>query len=362
MRTWLLVPLAVAAVACGGDRAYRVGVIGRNTVFQGADLASREVNGKEGINGVPLRTERPDTGVNTATEVSRAAEKLANDTTVKLILQQSGAGVPTSLLRFYYAQGMPVLVMEPVIGKPDGQWVFHLLPSARDEAVLMATQAEKLWHPTRVAIVHSADAYGVVLGAELRNALPRSTPLVLDTAFTETPDTVVVARLERTISATTPDVLFWVGAPRVLGIMLVRLRQHLPAVRIMGSDAAEAKRIYDNPDGIFSGLVFVRAADPSVDTARYNNFQYRYSIWMGGQGTSDAVLSYDVTSMLAGALRAGAVSRQQIRDYLLSLGRTRPPYPGVTGPISFDSVGVIRRGLGLAEVRDEGVKPVPLQK
>lgn len=361
MRTWLVVPLTVASVACGGERVARVGVIGRNAVLQGADLASREVNGKDGINGMPMRAERADSAVRTPTAARQAAEKLANDTTVKFILQQSPVGMPPNVLRVYDSRGVPVLVVDPVLEKAEGRWIFHLLPSARDEAVLMAGQAEKLWHPTRVAIVHSADPYGVVLGGELKNALPRGTPVVLDTAFQETPDTTVAAALERTVSAANPDVLFWLGPPRVLAILLVRLRQHLPNVRIMGSDATEAKRIYDNEDGTFSGLVFVRAADPSVDTARYNNFQYRYSIWMGGQGTSDAVLAYDVTAMLADAMRAGAVTRQQLRDYLFSLGRTRPPYNGVTGPIAFDSLGIIKRGLGLAEVREDGVKPVPLQ-
>ncbi len=362
MRTWLLVPLAVAAVACGGDRAYRVGVIGRNTVFQGADLASREVNGKNGINGLPLRAERVDSAVRTPTQARQAAEKLANDTSVKFILQQSGLGVPAPVLRVYDARGVPVLVVDPVLRPAHSGWVFHLLPNAQEEAALMAAQAQKLWSPKRVAIVRSNDDYGLVMAGELRMALGSAAPFVLDTTFAETPDTAIAARLEATITASKPDVLFWLGPPRVLGIILVRLREHLPTVRIMGSDAAEAKRVYDNPDGTFSGLVFVRAADPSVDTARYNNFQYRYSIWMGGQGTSDAVLSYDITTMLAEAMRSGAVSRQQLRDYLVSLGRTRPPYNGVTGPIAFDSLGVIRRGLQLAEVRDEGVKPVPLQK
>ncbi len=362
MRTWLLVPLAMAALACGGEHVYRVGVIGRNSVFQGADLASREVNSKDGVKGVPMRAQRTDTLVLDPTQGRHAAEKLANDTTIKFILQQSGVGVPAPVQRVYDSKGVPVLVLDPVLEQPEGKWVFHLLPSAGEEARLMADQAEKLWHPARVGILHSNDPYGVVLAGELRNALPRGTPVVLDSAFQETPDTTVAAGLVRTLSAANPDVLFWLGPPRVLAILIDRLRQHLPQLRIMGSDAAEAKRIYDNPDGIFSGLVFVRAADPSVDTARYNNFQYRYSIWMGGQGTSDAVLSYDVTAMLADAMRAGALSRQQLRDYLYSLGRTRPAYNGVTGPISFDSTGVIRRSLQLAEVRDDGVKPVPLQK
>ncbi|HEX9109688.1 MAG TPA: ABC transporter substrate-binding protein [Longimicrobiales bacterium] len=362
MRSWLLVPLAVAVVACGGDRAYRVGVIGRNPAFEGADLAVREVDGANGINGVPLRTQRGDTAAVVKGDSTKMADKLAGDSSVIFLLQQTGQGVPPQLLRVYYTRALPVLVLGPVLGKPDGRWVFHLMPSAKDEAALMAGQAEKLWQPKRVAIVHSNDAYGVMMAAELSSALPQGSKPVTSTAFVETTDTVPAAQLVRVLTAANPDVIFWLGPPRVLGILLVRLRLHLPQVRIMGSDAAEAKRIYDNADGVFSGLVFVRAADPAVDTARYNNFRYRYSVWMGGDPTSDAVLAYDATSMIAAAMRAGASTRAQVRDYLTSLGKSRPPYTGITGPISFDSVGVIRRPFILAEVRDDGVKPVPLLK
>jgi branched-chain amino acid transport system substrate-binding protein len=235
------------------------------------------------------------------------------------------------------------------------------MPPVAEEARLMASQADTLWHPKRVAIVHSQDAYGGVLSGALRQALPPRSPVVLDTPFVETQDTVIVAALERTIRAANPDMLFWLGPPRVLGTLVARMREHLPELRIMGSDKIEGKRIYDNADGIFSGLVFVRAADPNVDTARYNDFQYRFSMWQGGQGTSEALLAYDAASMVIQALRDGAVSRQQIHDYMLALGHTRPAYRGITGPIVFDSTGVLRRSLGMAEVRDDGVKAIPLR-
>lgn len=359
MRSLLPILLAASVLACG-EKSYRVGILSRNTVFEGADLAARQANAKNGIDGVPLRIVRADTGGETRTDTARIVDKLAGDTTVKLILQQTGAGIPAALLRIFYARGIPVLALGPILDKPDGQWVFHLMPAAHDEAKLMAEQATRLWHPKRVAIVHSPEPYGVILSAEVRNLVPGSS-FVLDTPYIDTQDTTVVAALERVITSAKPDVLFWLGAPRVLATMLVRLRQHLPNLPIMGSQALESKRVYENPDGIYTGLVFVRLADPSVDTARYNAFQYQYALWMGGQSTSDALLAFDATNMVIEAMRGGAVSRKQIRDYIASLGRSRPAYAGVTGPIAFDSLGVLIRSLGLAEVREDGVKPVPLQ-
>lgn len=361
MRSTLALTLVLATAACGGERSYKVGVISQGGgVFNGADIAARELNGKDGINGKPLRVQLADTGAVKGADSSKVADKLAGDSAVRFILQQSPGGVPNPVLRVYYARGIPVLVMGPVLGKPDGKWVFYLMPSAAEEARLMASQAQRLWAPKRVAILHSADNYGVVLSAELRARIQPGSTFVLDTPFTDTRDTAVIAGLERTIRAANPDVLFWLGPPRVLGTMIVRLRQHLPEVRIMGSEAIEGRRLYQNDEGMYSGLVFVRAADPSADTVRYNRFQYTFSIWMGWQATSDALLAYDATTMIAHAMRSGAVTRQQIRDYILSLGRTRPPYNGITGPIAFDSTGVLKRSLALAEVRDDGVKPVPL--
>jgi hypothetical protein len=39
--------------------------------------------------------------------------------------------------------------------------------------------------------------------------------------------------------------------------------------------------------------------------------------------------------LLAEAVKTVGTDRGRIREYLLSLGRTRPPFHGLTGPIDF---------------------------
>ena len=360
MRTSHVLLLALGLAACGQEKVYKIGVVIRSSASDGAELAAREANGKEGVNGVALRVQRSDTVATVHPDTAQVVEKLVADTAVKFVLALPGAGLSPTIVQVLERHALPVLVLGPALGQLGGKWFFYLMPSVAQEAQLMATQAQKLWQPKRVVIVRAPNTYGSELAAALRKQVPTGSTLVLDTTFVETQDTIVVAVLERTVRAANPDVLFWLGPPRVLGTLVARLRDHLPELRIMGSDAVEGKRIYDNEDGRFSGLVFVRAADPNVDTARYNSFQYRFSMWQGGQGTSEALLAYDASSMVVQGMRAGALSRAQIRDYLASLGKTRPAFTGVTGPIAFDSTGVLQRPLGLAEVRDDGVKPVPL--
>ena len=68
-------------------------------------------------------------------------------------------------------------------------------------------------------------------------------------------------------------------------------------------------------------------------------------------------MSYDALMLVAHAVREVGARRGVIRDYLLSLGRTRPPYQGVTGPITFTPDR--KPPLRMARLRGGQVVPVP---
>ena len=55
-------------------------------------------------------------------------------------------------------------------------------------------------------------------------------------------------------------------------------------------------------------------------------------------------LTYDALRLLITAVQHVGTSNQAVRGYLESLGRARPPYRGVTGPIAFPA-GAARRLL-----------------
>ncbi len=85
----------------------------------------------------------------------------------------------------------------------------------------------------------------------------------------------------------------------------------------------------------------------------------RYLLWIGsGQITSEGVLVHDAMVLMGEAVRAGARTRTQVRDYLRTLGRSRPAYSGVGGPIAFNEDGQVDRKLELAEVTTRGTVAV----
>lgn len=352
--------LACALVACGGEHPYRVGLFGGDATFDAANLAAKEVNTTGRVNGRPIRLERSDTLVpkDPAAHAVTVARGFAADSAVKAVIQETGLAEERGASRAYDSAHLPALVMSPAFDTTRSPWVFHLLPRAENEAALLVDEAKRLWHPERVVIVRSPDEYGSAMGALVRARLGDAARVVLDTAYTVTQDTVPLSAFEKLLADAKPNVVFWLGGSRQLGAILPRLRVDVLDLRIIASDAAEAERVLQNRDCTFCGLVFARAVDPQTDTTKYNNFAFRFQMWVGRGATSSAVTAYDAIGLLAEALRSGATTRTQLRDYLASLGKTRPAYQGYSGPIAFDSTGASTRPLELAEVTEVGIRPV----
>jgi hypothetical protein len=55
--------------------------------------------------------------------------------------------------------------------------------------------------------------------------------------------------------------------------------------------------------------------------------------------------------LLLSGVRAGAGSGEEMRAYLGSLGRERPPFPGLSGPVVFDSLGDVARPYTVLPLR-----------
>lgn len=358
MRAASLSLLLLAVAACGGEHPYRIGVAAGPIVYDAADLAAKEVNATGRIDGRPLRLTRGDTLDRStgAAHAANLAREFASDTLVRAVIQKIDEEGMEAAAPVYASGALPALVLAPALA-PSGKWVFHLLPRAEEEAELLASEARRIWAPKRVAIVHAPDRYGQQMSALVRQRL-EGVEVALDTAYPGGADTAGLGALERRIADVKPSLVFWLGDSRPLGAIFSQLRTDIADLRVLGSDAVESARVQTNEECNFCGLVFARAVDPAADSAKYANFQYRFTVWMGRPTTSDAVLAYDAVGLLAQALRSGARSRAQLRDYLASLGRTRPAYQGYSGPIAFDSAGVATRKLQLAEVTGQGIVPV----
>lgn len=134
-----------------------------------------------------------------------------------------------------------------------------------------------------------------------------------------------------------PDILFFVGHDNELGYALKKAKQigmktrwlvapgvFTPLSLSIAGDSAEGVQAAD--------YIF----DPVLGTERMKAFGKRHQERFGVLPTFATAHSYDSVMLYAAALRSGARTAAQIRDFLLSV----KSFDGVAGPVTFDKEGI----------------------
>ncbi len=353
--------LVLAAAACGGeprDVALGVALDGDGTV--GAEYAAADVNASGGIDGDSLALRVIATGAATRAQSSIGiADSLAADPAVVAVVGHSNSAASLAASQIYNARHLPHVA--PTSTAPlfsaAGPYSFRLVPDDRRQAEFLTSEVAREG-ARRVAIVYVPDADGRGLQGAVRAGLARQgTPIVYETAYVESGDPGRLASAARALAAERPDLLVWLGRPLELKQMLEALAAHLPALPVLASDGVDANYTYARPAD-FPNVRFVRFVDPGAPGQALASFRDRYRARTRREVTTDAVLGYDATMLLATALRDGARTREEVRAWLAGVGTARPAYRGLSGPIAFDSAGDVVRAHRLAEVHPDGVQAV----
>lgn len=290
--------------------------------------------------------------------IMRAAlDSLAADEKVGVVISRFLGSEEIDAARAYSAARMPFLSVSPL---PDGISSatgpgFSLVPSLTDQAVFLAQQARP---SEKVAIVHIDNAYGTTMASELVHTLEARGFKGVEVrqyhqAWDEPRVVALGTELQRDYR---PTLLYFVGRAPSLELIWQPFRETAENVRVLASDLVESPAIFANNEGRFSGLQYVRYADPMSQAPRMKDLNERYWMWISrGEMTNEAILVYDAMMLIGEAMRAGARERSEFIDYFASLGRTRPPFNGVGGLIEFTNGGAVKRELKLGEVTRRGV-------
>jgi ABC-type branched-subunit amino acid transport system substrate-binding protein len=96
---------------------------------------------------------------------------------------------------------------------------------------------------------------------------------------------------------------------------------------------------------------------PSQPDSLSREFVARFLRSAGRSPRHDDAMFYDATALIVEAVRTVGPDRAAVRAYLEQLGRSRPPYQGVTGPIAFTPQA--RRPLLMTRIRGGRTERVP---
>lgn len=226
-----------------------------------------------------------------------------------------------------------------------GPFSFRMVPSdaAQGPAIVQAIAA-RFPADTRVALLYVNDDYGRGLRESVRRALDTTRyPVVTDLPHLDGAGrgTSVLGDVAPVIAAQ-PDLIVWLGRPSTLHTVLPRIRAKLGAVPVFASDATTSWKIGGNVDGVLTDVEYTDFFDLDASaTARDVSARY-FARWKEHPGAGE-VLAYDAMRLLLRAIRDGAHSGDDIRQWLDARGRSAPAYDGVTGPLRFSVDGDVER-------------------
>ena len=218
----------------------------------------------------------------------------------------------------------------------------------------------------RVAIMYLPDEYGMGLAAGSAAALAKH-GIAVTTRVPVRPQQLCPPRAPRNAYDDVVTDVIGYGMPDVV-VLATRTLETACIARAVQERSARTRFVAG--DGALVDHTFVGFAGPAVDSiylvafwhrhggdSASRAFAERFRTRVGREPRHDDAMFYDAVMVVGQAIRDGGPSRAAVADYLSELGRDRPPYPGVTGPIAF--IAGAARPLLMTRLRDGRPEPVP---
>jgi ABC-type branched-subunit amino acid transport system substrate-binding protein len=225
-----------------------------------------------------------------------------------------------------------------------GEWTFMLAPDDSAEGEFLGGFVAGRLHARTATVFYVLDEYGAGLRDGAVTALTRRGVRVLDVVPVDAmgeclpvaPGNSYAAAVDAALLRGRPDVVVLATRQRESGCIVARVHRRYPGVLFAAGDGLTVNRDFSLRAGAAGDSTYVvafwhRTRPDSISRA----FVRRYECLFGATPKHDEAMVYDALYALAEAVRTVGPDGEHIRRYLMSLGRTRPPLAGVTGPIMF---------------------------
>ena len=216
-----------------------------------------------------------------------------------------------------------------------GPWTFRLAADDSVEGAFIGRFVAEKLGARRVSIFYQNDEYGLGLRDGVAAELARRGVAVLFTSPVVAGGDLATL-VDVSLRSGRPDVVISGGQPAETGRLAALFAERLGSVQMVGGDGALllpglAEAAGAAADSIYIATFWLSDATDSAGRA----FAAAFAARVGRPPVGSDAMSYDALMLAATAIRAVGTDRGAVREYLRSLGRERPPYPGVTGPIAF---------------------------
>lgn len=262
---------------------------------------------------------------------------LLADPSVRVVVGPSGSQTALATAPLVNAAAVPMIVPSATARQlaQAGPWVFRLAGDDSTEGAFIVQQILRRPGLRRVLILYINDEYGQGLRAGLAEELSR-TGLRPTSEIPVDQQSDFETLLRNEFISRRPDVI--VGAFRnpELAAAAKALRRLGSRIPVFVGDGAFGPLVFheqmgDAPFPVYGAALWL--PDPDDSAARAYRDRFRRILHRVPR-PEDAMI-HDALMLAATAMVAGHGDPHEIRRWLLALGVTAPPYPGVTGPIDF---------------------------
>jgi len=334
---------AAVLAACGERTPVVVGVAGGQSFVDAVVLAIDDF----GPFPVPVDTVTTREGTNQAGPAIGGAEALVATPGLVGVVGHTNSAASIAASQIYNQAGVVQIAptSSATLYTRAGPFSFRLVPpDDRQGAFLARLLEERLPDGGGVALFYINDDYGRGLRASFTESLDTLRyPVLVELAHMEQEiDETEITQAGDALEARPVDAVIWLARGTVLSRYLPVIREVVPDVPILAGDALGSYAISDDDRPLWNGIVYVGLVDlDRSDLIR--EVRRRYEIRFGSAPRGPDLLAYDAASLLLEGIADGADTGEELRDFLLSLGRDRPRFEGVTGPVEFDENGDIDR-------------------
>lgn len=269
-------------------------------------------------------------------EVMRA-QRLAALPELVAVVGHGGSRGSLAAAPIYNAAGIPQIVPTGTsrLLRSEGPWTFVLCPDDSTEGAFVGRFVTERLAARRVTIFFVNDEYGAGLRDGVVAELGQRGVVVLDRVGVDARSDIPTL-LEASLRRGTPDVLIVAARSEETGRLARAAYGRVPHLRVVAGDGALQLPALANLAGPAADSVYVVAFWlPDATDSLSRAFVARYRRVTGGPPGPTNAMSHDALMLAAQAIREVGANRSAVRRYFESLGRSRPPYAGITGPITF---------------------------
>lgn len=321
-------------------------------------MAIDEFNSAGGLNGRQAKlVVGDDTG--NPKEAPNVAQKFASDEDILAVIGHWNSSCTLAARDIYNAAGIPVITDSVNKAITDGTtpYVYRISLTDTTQATQLANYAYSKMGARSVAVLYTANDFGTGIKTDFIKAFEElGGTIVAEEKYFEGQSKDFSPQLT-SIKAENPDLLFIVGYYVETALIAQQAKSLGLNVPMLGTDGISSEELVKLGGDAVEGIRFTGFFHPEVEYPGTTEFVQNFKAKYNKEPDTYAALAYDSAKLILDGIKQEGATREGINKYLSSV----KDYPGVAGPISFDSKNDVTRKIIILEVKGGKIVPAAEQ-